>query len=122
MVSDCKHLYYLHLKILNPTTFITSKKSNLRIAVPSKLKGHTSGTYIGGMGGAPFDYVPRYVISSLYSILHYDDSYYKVLVREIALDSLTLTLHTMVTRLRTANISVFLIMVSVLLRTLQIMR
>ena len=73
------------------------------------------------MGGAPFDYVPRYVLSSQYSVLHYDDSYSEVLVHEIALDSLTLTLHTMVTRLRTVNISVLLIMVSVLLRTLQIM-
>merc|ERR550539_1815235 len=34
-------------------------------AVPEELDGHTSGTYIGDMGGAPFDYVPSVGFSDI---------------------------------------------------------
>jgi len=34
-------------------------------AVPDELQGHTSGTYINGMGGAPFDYVPSVGFSDI---------------------------------------------------------
>ena len=29
-------------------------------AIPEILDNHTSGTYLDGIGGAPWDYVPRY--------------------------------------------------------------
>ena len=45
--------------------------------VPSELQNHTSGTYINGMGGAPFDYVPSVGFSDIE--FYYDADGEKVL-------------------------------------------